>query len=265
MQKEINSKELYTAIFEYNGFLFVDNFEAQVDNLKALLVKWSLLAKKKILASKEDAKVLEEKLKDELYRLRSIKHSTNAWLTFFLLTEDLGSLVIVKTDRKVLGGSSHTRHHIWEKYAFYRIAYERLKNISIKTKEIAKERKKYERLMHYWEHKKGMASLHQGDNKGLYSIVMEYNGDVFVYQFYASPGEDINNVLKLWSLELSKHRAFLDYEEDYLLLSKKVQEKIYELSPVEGLINVWSTYFMLRDGLGNIYVIKTDETVIIKE
>ena len=260
MQKEISKKELYTSLFEYNGFSSIHQFYVQVDSLKTLLVKWGILANNKIFTNREDKKVLKDELKDEVNRLISITDTNNAWLSFFLLNKDLGSLVIIKTiNNKVLENTIYSIHNIWAKYTFYKGEYEQLKNVINTTKERSKLRRKYERLMNFWGNKKLTASTHHGVQKGLYTIVMEYNGDVFVYQFYISHGEDINNVLKLWPTELRRNKAFLEDEEDYILLEQKIQREVYQLVPVEGLINVWSTYFMLKDGLGNIYVIKTDE------
>ena len=265
MQKEISKKELYTSLFEYDGFLFIHQFYLQVDGLKALLAKWGNLANNKIFTNREDKKVLKEELKDEVNRLIPIIDTNNAWLSFFLLNRDLGSLIIIKTiTNKVLEGTFYSIHKIWAKHTFYKGKYERLKNVINKTKEISKLRSKYERLMNYWGEKKLTTSTHHKAQKGLYTIVLEYNGDVFVYQFYISPGENIKQVLKLWGPALRENKAFLEDEEDYILLEQKIQREVYELVPVEGLINVWSTYFMLKDGLGNIYVIKTDEEVMVE-
>jgi len=265
MKKEISKKELYTSLFEYNGFLFIHQFYVKFDSLKALLFKWTTLANNKIFTNQEDKKVLKEEIKDEINQLIPVMDTNNAWLSFFLLNKALGSLIIIKTiNNKLLEDMSYSIHNIWTKCTFYKEEYEKLKNVVNKTKEISKLRRKYERLMNYWREKKLTASTHQGTQKGLYTIVMEYNGDVFVYQFYLYPRENINKVLKLWIPALRDNKAFLEDEEDYVLLEQKIQKEIYQLMPVVGLVNIWSTYFMLKDGLGNVYVIKTDEKVDIK-
>jgi len=264
MQKEANKQGLYTAIFEYDGNVFIRQFKVKVNNLKDLFGKWAQLAtNKKIIADKEDKQILlKEKLTDDLYRLRAIIDSKNAWWSFFLLSKDLGSLVIVKTDQQVIGSSAYEKQKIWKQYAFFKDQYERLKDVGIKTKEIAKERKKCERLMHYWEQKKLASSSHQGNEQVLYTIVLEYNGDVIVCQAPITPGESINNLFRLWLRILKKHKTFDNgYEKDYEIIIQRAQDKVYELAPVTGLINVWSTYFTLSKGLGNIYVIKTDEEI----
>jgi len=262
MQKEINKQRLYTSIFEYEGFLFTHQYHIQANNVESSLARsrWSKLANRHIFTSQEDRKELKEELKNEITQLTPIIDSKNAWWSFFRLSKDLGSLVLVKTDQQEIGGKVYEKQKIWKQYAFFKDQYERLKDVGIKTKEIAKERKKCERLMHYWEQKKLAASSHQGNEQGLYTIVLEYNGDVFVYQFSLLRGEPIGKLLKMWSSALKDNDSFID-ERNYSIINKRVIDNAYELAPSSSLTNVWSTYFTLSKGLGNIYVIKTDEEI----
>ena len=266
MQKEINNKYLYTAIYEYDGDVFYNQFYSQNEDLKALLKVWARMAiRKKIVVIKEDRRILlKEKLADDLYKLVPIMHSQNAWWTFFLLSKDLGSLVIIKTNKMIVGGSSKAKTKVILRYDFYREKYENLKDLPIKTKEIDKERKKYDRLMLYWKEKKQDILIEKKEDKALYTIILEYNGDVFVYQFYVFKGESINNIIKRFSVVLKEHNCFLD-NKNYEIVYERANNVVYELIPLKDIINVWSTYFTLTKGIGNVYVIKTDEEMILEE
>ena len=91
-----------------------------------------------------------------------------------------------------------------------------------------------------------------------YTVVMEYKGNIFTHQFYIACNHKLNSLLILWSRRLKAEQKALKKQEDYEIILQKVQDELYQLIPISEVTNVWSTYFTLSRGLGNVFVIKTE-------
>jgi len=272
------NKNLYTAIFQYNynvaisenyreGILFINQLYLKEHNLKALLNKWAKLVAKRIILSREEHKSLMEELEYEFNQLKPIASEVesteikNAWMVNLLP----GSLNIIKTTNKINAVGFTAARNIRSSYNFYKREYEKLKSITIKTGGINKQGKEYERLMLYWREKLLTTIKNIADNKALYTFLTEYNGDFCIYQFYIEPGEDINNLLKIWGEVLPANKAFSEEKKDYDIIVQKSQDEVHEFLPIEGLVNVWSTYFTLTKGIINIYIVKTDDCLLVEQ
>ena len=180
------------------------------------------------------------------------------------------------TDQGILGPTdARYVRHAEGKYASYLERYELLKGVSELTRSITQERKRVEKQLIYWDVKRRFyGQFYNRDvektERHRYTINFNYEyyhtSGVWTYQPHVV-GADINYIFHDWARGLlygtwrpdvdSDDREQIINDQDRLLLMEKVSSGYYSLVPVEGCINVWSTYFSLSGGMVKITMIKT--------
>jgi hypothetical protein len=171
--------------------------------------------------------------------------------------------------------------HAEGKYASYLERYELLKGVSELTRSITQERRRVEKQLIYWDVKRRFYS--QFYNRDVEKTARHRYTINFNYEYYHTSGvwtyqphivgADINYIFHDWARGLlygtwrpdadSDDRERIITDQDRLLLMDKVSSGYYSPVPVEGCVNVWSTYFSLSAGMVKITMIKTalDEVV----
>jgi hypothetical protein len=175
------------------------------------------------------------------------------------------------TDQGILGPTdARYVRHAEGKYASYLERYELLKGVSELTRSITQERRRVEKQLIYWDVKRRFHGQFYNrdatsEEKTLHTIVMYYRGGTYLTQFTDILSNDLKLVLLIWANDLFRdmYKSKIIAPQDRVILMEKASQSIYSPVPVEGCVNVWSTYFSLSAGIAKITMIKTalDEVV----
>lgn len=254
--------------------------------------------KQHIITHQKDIQELQQIAPDNYFsKLFPVGTTKNTWNKIVLLDcytweknlpvhllnrESKPYLEIIKTSAQETEGNHQRKHSIWSKFHFYKDQLENMKYLPVKSHQIQAKQEKYLTLLDNWYERKAFASCNQETQPVFYTVFLNYLSFIGkgVCQFYLEPNQNINALLPLCSPILRQYidegffRLQLEegevYDEAYEsereaemkiacdLLEKVVLDPIYELRPVKGLINVWSTCCMLNSYKCDILVTKTE-------
>lgn len=276
-------QNLYTMLLEYDlqGNVYVEQIATDLKNPDDILALWGNRAIKSGLMNKEDAKEFFEDITEDYGQPVAIKGVSNVWVTSFSLGNITIFLNFIKTstectsinliDNQPVPDPPQSLKDAQLQYKEYKDQYIALKSANRGSRELNKQRKKAERNMQYWEIRRTfLQKLYNKDSPGatknLYTIVFFYLGGIYIKELWIAD-ENLRLLLVLWAEKITKSTVksiaakrtyrIIRTKADRLLLMEKVSQEAYELHPLKGLLNVWSTYFTLSEGLGDVIVTKT--------
>jgi hypothetical protein len=269
---------LYTVTLDFydSQEVWIEQLSVPSQNPRDVLSAWGKLATKRKLVSQEDNELLQEELDDADYTPVPLDGLSNIWYTSMLLNSNKAhvGLHVIKTDVKPCQSDcDHVVHACTSdkftkaKYAQYEEQYCLLKGEKSRDKMVNKKRKHIERWMRYWRIKMrflncGSASHQGGYREGLYTIIFDYGGGKYCSQLLLS-GTYSDFLLANWVKILLKkantprNEKIIDNERGRVTLMEKATDVVYQPVPLNGLVNVWGTYFSLDKGIANLTIIKT--------
>lgn len=265
------SEEVYTIISERS-----DGKDTIIKQIAArgssnVIHSWiSFLIKERSLSKADKEKLLEER---DYTKTVPMLEVLNIWYDSILLQGRVYGINIVQTDMQptasmVFRGGLSAHSHGHNAYEQYKKEYLLLKNCDARNSKINTSRRRAEKWMRYWDVKErfvGYAHLLKDteSSSSLYSFVFEYGGGIYVSQRWLSD-RYLGFILVAWVEKilkevggLEKPAKIIDNEADRLLLMERALDERYYPQAISGLVNVWSTYFTLSKGLGNLTIVKT--------